>query len=70
MASGEDAYNRAQQDSQSAGNPFPEITELEQIAAQTQEIYESYIKQDFSPAQALYLTAAMVNGNPGIAPRG
>lgn len=32
------------------------------------ELYCSYLEAKFSPAQALYLTAAMVTGNPGTPP--
>lgn len=49
----------------------PEITNdmtLAQGAAVAREIYESYLSQGFSPGQCLYITLAIMQGNPGIPP--
>jgi hypothetical protein len=47
---------------------FPEVTPGDEMAIVHKTCYDAYINQDFSPAQALYMTAALFTGNPGIAP--
>lgn len=69
MASSDDAYNQASNDSQSQFNSFPEITEFEQLAAVGREIFETYLSQGFSEAQSLYIVSSLANGNPGFAPK-
>lgn len=45
-----------------------DITELGESGLAQNEYYESMVKSGFTPRQALYLTAAMVTGNPGLPP--
>jgi hypothetical protein len=66
---GDDAYHKAQEDSQSQSNPFPLITEMAQMAATGREIFESYVDQGFTESQAIYIVAAVINGNPGYPPK-
>ena len=49
---------------------FPEVTAGEEMAIVHKTVYDGYLTQDFTPAQALYLTAAVFTGNPGVAPSG
>jgi hypothetical protein len=48
---------------------FPEgITELGSAAATAHEIMTSHIEVGFSEAQALYIVACLLTGNPGKPP--
>lgn len=59
-------FQKAYEDALSNGGM--EITELDQLAISTSELYNAYIEKEFSPAQALYLASVTITGNPGIAP--
>ena len=51
------------------GFPAAEAGDLNAEAVTANEIYQSFLVGEFSPSQAIYLTAAVMTGNPGIAPR-
>ena len=41
---------------------------LDMASIEFKTVYDSLTEQGFSDAQALYLVAAQITGNPGIAP--
>lgn len=45
-----------------------DITELGMNAAVSHELFSAFLEKEFSPAQALYLTASILTGGPGPAP--
>lgn len=48
---------------------FPEANSMEELAISHNELYRGYSKVGFSEAQALYLTAVMITGQPGPPPK-
>ena len=52
------------------GDMPPELANMNTEASGVNEIYLAQMAGGFTASQALYLTAALITGNPGIAPDG
>lgn len=50
-----------------SGSPLGPI---DQASIEFKTIYDSLVEQGFTESQAVYLVAAQITGNPGIAPGG
>jgi hypothetical protein len=66
MASeGQDAFDKRLKDMFPDRVPVTPGAEMGMICKGT---YDDFIKEEFSASQALYLTAALLTGNPGLPP--
>lgn len=59
-------FDKARQEAAEMGFDTPDL--FSQGAVVNRAVYESYIAQEFTPKQALYLTACGLTGNPGVPP--
>lgn len=60
--------------SEAANNPqfaamFEGITELQEMAATTHELFQTHINAGFNISQSLYIVAAIFTNNPGTPPQ-
>ena len=49
--------------------PVDPVGGLDQAIVAWRTVFDAFAKAEFTNAQALYLTAAFMNGTPGTAPR-
>ena len=73
-----DDYQKRVEDALREGKPIPgfptmpedPFNDLDALAMSQRAVVETYEKNGFSHADAMYLTACMFTGNPGAAPSG
>lgn len=61
-------FKKAIEESLQKGMPQG-LTELQSMVAYSQELFQTHVNGGFSAAQALYLVAVMISGNPGTVPQ-
>lgn len=71
MADKDKSFQKRVEEALAKGEPlpgFPEVSPIRSLAMAQNECCQEFEKEGFKRNEALYLTASMFNGHPGIAP--